>query len=96
MNGRQSLPASMVDSDAEPDYTGAFSAALYAGFVLAVSLAMLFLNSMLCVVIYAALPKMGGNTLAIAIQQLMYYLAPVFLTFLQWYLVDVVTRLIRR
>lgn len=77
-------------------WLGALSACFYAGYVLSVSAFLLFCNSLTSFVIYSAIPQLKEQVVMAAISQLFFFLMPVLLTFLQWYLFDHLKRLIRR
>ena len=75
---------------------GVLSASLYAGFVLSVSAGLLFCNSMTSFVIYSTLPQSKDRVITATISQLFFFVVPVLLTFLQWYLFDQLKRRLSR
>jgi hypothetical protein len=77
-------------------WVAAFSACIYAAYVLTVSAFLLFCNSLTSFVIYSAIPEFNDRIFMAALSQLFFFLMPIFLTFLQWYLFDNLRRLLSR
>ena len=83
------------DSFSERPLTSALSGCLYAMFVVLISVAMLFVNALLCLTIYAAIPKSGNEEVMARIGQLFFFIAPLLLLILEWNLLDRLQRLFR-
>jgi hypothetical protein len=64
------------------------SAGLFAAFVLALSSGMLICNSFFCYFLIGFVPLPASQVGSLVLSQLFYFLVPVILTFLQWYLFD--------
>lgn len=77
-------------------WQGPLSSCLYSLLVLAISAGLLFCNSLTSFAIYSAIPQSEDRALMAAASQLFFYLMPVILTFLQWYLIDRLIRLLSR
>ena len=69
------------------------SGMLYAVFVVAMSGMMLFMNAILCLTIYSALPKYNNEQIASRIGQLFFFIVPVMLMVVEWNLLDRLQRL---
>lgn len=77
-------------------WLSALSAWLYAAYVLGISAILLFCNSLTSFVIYSAIPQSKDRVAMAALSQMFFFLMPVLLTFLQWYLFDHLKRLVSR
>jgi hypothetical protein len=77
----------------ESQVTAALSGCLYALFVIALSGCMLLVNSLLCLTIYAALPKFDNQELSSRLGQLFFFVTPIALLIVEWDLLDRVQRL---
>lgn len=84
------------DSFTERPLISTLSLCLYIAFVVSVSAGLLFINALLCLTIYAAIPKPGGDAVASQLGQLFYFVAPVLLLWVQWNLLDRLQRLFDR
>ncbi len=82
-----------VDSFTERPVRSALSGCLYAAFVVSVSVGLLLVNALLCLTIYAAIPKSGNEALTSRLGQLFFLVVPVLLLFVQWNLPDRLQRL---
>ncbi|MCA9132145.1 MAG: hypothetical protein KDA45_03290 [Planctomycetales bacterium] len=71
------------------------SGCFYALLVIAISVAMLMVNALLCLTIYAAIPKSGDEQVVARIGQLFFFVAPVLLVIVEWDLLDRLQRLFR-
>lgn len=85
-----------TDPVSERPIANAASGCLYAAYVVALSAGMLFLNALLCLTIYAALPKPGDEQIVSRIGQMFFFVAPIVLLIVEWNLLDRVGRLFRR
>lgn len=85
-----------VDSFTERPVRSALSGCLYATFVVSVSVGLLLVNALLCLTIYAAIPKSGNEALTSRLGQLFFFIAPVLLLLVQWNLLDRLQRLFSR
>ena len=74
--------------------TGALSGCLYAAFVVAISVGLLFLNALLCLTVYASIPKPDSASMA-RVGQLFFFIAPALLLLVEWNLLDRLQRLFR-
>jgi uncharacterized membrane protein YwaF len=83
------------DSFSERPLTSALSGCLYALFVVVASVSMLFVNALLCLTIYSAVPKPGNEEIVARIGQLFFFIAPLLLLILEWNLLDRLQRLFR-
>lgn len=93
---KSNQPESQPEFSAERSVANAFSGCLYAAFVVAASASMLLVNALLCLTIYAALPRYGNEDVASRIGQMFFFIAPVFLLIVEWNLLDRLQRLFRR
>jgi hypothetical protein len=84
------------DRSVKRPWRGPISSCLYALLVLAISAGLLFCNSLTSFVIYSAIPQSEDRALMAALSQLFFYLMPILLTFLQWYLIDRLWRFVSR
>jgi hypothetical protein len=83
------MPFLTSETDNTPrPISGWVSASLYALFVLTLSSLMLVCNSFFCYVLIGFIPMPPDRVTALVVSQLFYFLVPVLLTFLQWYLFD--------
>ncbi len=86
---------SEIDSFTERPITSSLSGCLYAAFVVFVSTGMLLVNAVLCLTIYAALPKYDNEQISSRIGQLFFFVAPILLLIVEWNLLDRLQRLFR-
>lgn len=75
-------------------WRGSLSFCLYALYVLGVSAVMLFCNSLASFVLYSTIPRSQEGAMVDAVSQLFFYVMPILLTFLQWYLIDRLMRVL--
>lgn len=101
-NDRKATRAAPADVYRERDLysqapiISALSGVLYALFVIGLSGGMLLINSMLCLSIYAVLPKYDNVEIAQRAGQMFFFIAPVVLMLVEWNLLDRVQRLLSR
>ena len=86
----------LTDTAGERPLTSAASGCLYAGFVVAISAGLLFLNALLCLTVYAVLPKSGDENVIARAGQMFFFIVPVLLLVVEWHLLDRIQRLFRR
>ncbi len=72
------------------------SVCLYIVFVVSVSAGLLFVNALLCLTIFAAVPKPFGEPLTSQLGQIFFFGAPILLLLVQWNLLDRLQRLFDR
>ena len=83
------------DSRGERPLSNTASGCLYASVVVAVSAGLLFLNALLCLSIYAVLPKQGDQNMIARAGQMFFFVAPIVLLVIEWNLLDRIQRLFR-
>ena len=76
--------------------TGALSGCLYAVFVIVVSGGMLLMNAFVCLMVYAALPKLQSEDISARIGQMFFFVVPIMLLVVEWNLLDRLQRLFQR
>lgn len=84
------------DSFSQRPLRNTLLACLYIAYVVGVSAGLFFLNALLCLTIYAAVPKPAGEQLASQLGQSFYFLAPILLLLVEWNLLDRLQRLFDR
>ncbi len=84
------------DSFTQRPLRNTLSVCLYIAFVVGVSAGLLFLNALLCLTIYAAVPKPRSEPLALQLGQVFFFVAPILLLLVQWNLLDRLQRLFDR
>lgn len=84
------------DSYTQRPLLSTLSVCLYIAFVVSVSVGLLFVNALLCLTIYAAIPKPPSEALATQLGQLFYFVVPILLLLVQWNLLDRLQRLFDR
>ena len=89
------LERNELKAEAERSVAGALSGCMYATFIIVISGGMLLVNAFLCLTIYAALPKIESPEIAVRVEQMFYFVAPVLLMVVEWNLLDRVQRLFR-
>lgn len=72
------------------------SGCMYSFYVVALSAGLLFINALLCLTIYAAMPKHRDEQIASRIGQMYFFVVPVILLIVEWNLLDRLQRLFRR
>lgn len=85
--------SSETDSFTDRPIASALSGCMYAGFVIAASVAMLLINAFVCLTAYSALPEYAPPEITSRIGQFFYFTAPVILMVVQWNLIDRVGRI---
>jgi|688.fasta_scaffold00198_31 hypothetical protein len=75
-------------------WRGVFMVSLYTIWVLGISAGLLFCNSMTSFVIYSGIPQSLTESLPASVSQLYFFLMPVALTFVEWYLFDQLRRML--
>lgn len=75
-------------------WRGVLTVSLYTILVLGVSAGLLFCNSMTSLVIYSGIPQSLTENLPASVSQLYFFLMPVALTFVEWYLLDQIRRML--
>ncbi|MEZ6134024.1 MAG: hypothetical protein R3C53_03840 [Pirellulaceae bacterium] len=84
------------DSFSERPFASALSSWGYAAFVVAVSGGLLLVNAILCLTVYAAMPKYESKEISSAVGQMFFYVAPLVLLVVEWNLLDRVQRLFQQ
>ncbi|MFN3190051.1 MAG: hypothetical protein ACE361_05965 [Aureliella sp.] len=72
------------------------SGCLYAFYVVGLSAGLLFVNALVCLAIYSAVPKFGDDQIAPRIGQLVFFTLPLIMLLVEWNLLDRLQRLFRR
>lgn len=90
MQDQQSL-----DAVTERPVASVASGCLYAVYVVGLSASMLFVNALICLTVYSALPKPEDEEVASRVGQLFFFTVPLIMLIVEWHLLDRLQRLFR-